>query len=111
MRRIQVISFVVAALLAASANSQDLNGSFSTGPFGETFRVQGNGDGTADIYDSAGNHIGPAEGIGVFTRAKAVVSAKFKKRGMAVSKPMIPMAGPGGQDTKTGNPEGSEGGP
>ena len=64
MRRIQVISFLVAALLAASANSQDLNGSFSTGPFGETFRVQGNGDGTADIYDSAGNHIGQAEDNG-----------------------------------------------
>src|SRR5271168_3201307 len=64
MRRIQVISFVVAALLAASANSQDLNGSFSTGPFGETFKVEGHGDGTADIYDSAGRHIGIAEDNG-----------------------------------------------
>ncbi len=64
MRRIQVIAFVVAALLAASANSQDLNGSFSTGSLGETFRVEGHGDGTADIYDSDGNHVGLAEDNG-----------------------------------------------
>ena len=64
MRSMQVIAFVVAALLAASANSQDLNGSFSTGPFGETFKAEGHGDGTADIYDSAGRHIGQAEDNG-----------------------------------------------
>ena len=56
--------------------------------------MQGNGDGTADIM-----YLAPAItlarqrttglGIGIFTRAKAVVSAKFKKREMAVSKPMI----------------------
>jgi hypothetical protein len=64
MRRIQVISFVVAALLTASANSQDLTGSFSTGPLGDTFKVQGHGDGTADIYDQDGTRIGVAEDNG-----------------------------------------------
>jgi hypothetical protein len=51
-------------LLAASANSQDLNGSFSTGRYGETFTVQGHMDGTADIYDAEGNRIGIAEDNG-----------------------------------------------
>jgi len=60
MRSIQVISFVVAALLAASANSQDLNGSFSTGSLGETFKLHNNLDGTADIYDADGDRIGQA---------------------------------------------------
>ena len=64
MRSIQVISFVVAALLAASANSQDLNGSFSTGSFGETFKLHNNSDGTADIYDESGRPIGQAEDDG-----------------------------------------------
>jgi hypothetical protein len=61
MRSIQVISFIVAALLAASANSQELNGSFSTGSLGETFKLHNNEDGTADIYDADGHRIGQAE--------------------------------------------------
>jgi hypothetical protein len=64
MRSIRVISFVVAALLAASANSQDLNGSFSTGSLGETFKLHNNQDGTADIYDAGGRRIGQAEDDG-----------------------------------------------
>jgi hypothetical protein len=64
MRSIQVISFVVAALLAASANSQDLNGSFSTGSLGETFKLHNNLDGTADIYDEDGHRIGQAQDDG-----------------------------------------------
>jgi hypothetical protein len=64
MRSIQVISFVVAALLAASANSQDLNGSFSTGYSGETFKLRNNQDGTADIYAADGHRIGQAEDDG-----------------------------------------------
>jgi hypothetical protein len=42
MHSIRVISFVVAAMLAASANSQDLNGTFLTGYFEETFKVHNN---------------------------------------------------------------------
>jgi hypothetical protein len=64
MRSIQVISFVVAALLAASANSQELNGSFSTGSLGETFKLHNNLDGTADIYDEDGHRIGQAQDDG-----------------------------------------------
>jgi hypothetical protein len=64
MRSIEGIVFLVAALLAASANAQDFNGSFSTGPFNETFKVHGHGDGTADIYDSGGRVIGEAEDNG-----------------------------------------------
>jgi hypothetical protein len=63
MRSIKGIVFGIAALLAASANAQDFNGSFSTGP-GETFKVHGHGDGTADIYDSDGRLIGEAEDNG-----------------------------------------------
>jgi len=64
MRTIQAIAFVVAALPAASASSQDLNGSFSTGRYGETFTLQGHGDGTADILDSEGHLLGQAEDNG-----------------------------------------------
>jgi len=60
----RVIPFVAAALLTASANAQSLSGSFSTGPFGETFTVHGNEDGTADIYDAEGRRIGQAEDNG-----------------------------------------------
>jgi hypothetical protein len=64
MRRIPAISFVAAALLAASANAQNLGGSFSTGPFGETFTIHDNLDGTAGVYDSEGRQIGQAEDNG-----------------------------------------------
>jgi hypothetical protein len=64
MRSIRLISFVAAALLAASANSQDLNGSFSTGALGEKFKLHNNEDGTADIYDSDGHRIGQAQDDG-----------------------------------------------
>jgi hypothetical protein len=64
MRRIQVICFAVAVFLAASANSQNLSGSFSTGPLGEKLTIHGNEDGTADIYDQDGRHVGQAEDDG-----------------------------------------------
>jgi hypothetical protein len=64
MRIMQGIVVVAAALLAASATAQDLHGSFSTGPFGETFKVLGHGDGTADVFDSDGRMIGVAEDNG-----------------------------------------------
>ncbi len=64
MRRSPLIAFVVWALSAASAHSQDLNGSFTSGTSGETFQVQGNGDGTADIYGSDGRHVGTADDNG-----------------------------------------------
>jgi len=64
MQRIQLISFVAASLLAAAADAQSLNGSFSTGLYGETFTIHDNLDGTADIYDSEGLRIGQAEDNG-----------------------------------------------
>jgi hypothetical protein len=64
MPSIRMIAFVVAALPVAAANSQDLNGSFSTGHYGETFKVQGHGDGTADVYDGDGQLVGQAEDNG-----------------------------------------------
>ena len=64
MRSIRIIAFIVAALPAAAANSQDLNGSFSTDRYGETFKLQGHGDGTADVYDADGRLIGQAEDNG-----------------------------------------------
>lgn len=64
MRRFQLMVFVGSALLAGSAHSQDLSGSFTSGSSGETFQVQGNGDGTADIYGSDGRHVGTADDNG-----------------------------------------------
>jgi hypothetical protein len=48
----------------SAAFGQDLNGSFTADTSGENFEVQGNGDGTAEIYGSDGRHVGTAEDNG-----------------------------------------------
>jgi hypothetical protein len=57
-------SIVLAALTVSVAQTQELNGSFTANSTGENFNIQGNGDGTADIYGSDGRHVGTAEDNG-----------------------------------------------
>jgi len=64
MNRLQFHVLVAGALIVSTASAQDLNGSFTANTSGETFEVQGNGDGTADIYGSDGRHVGQAEDNG-----------------------------------------------
>lgn len=64
MGRLQIIAVVTTALVASTAQAQDLNGSFTASSSGESFEVQGNGDGTADIYGSDGRYVGQAEDNG-----------------------------------------------
>jgi hypothetical protein len=65
MQRLNIIAVALvlsgAVALLDSLHAQDLNGSFTTSSTGENFQVQGNGDGTADIYGSDGRHVGVAE--------------------------------------------------
>jgi hypothetical protein len=60
MRSLLVIVAVSCALVLNAAHGQDLNGSFTSSSSGEAFEVQGNGDGTAEIYGSDGRHVGTA---------------------------------------------------
>jgi len=59
----RTLLLIVAAMLALALNAayaQDLDGSFTASSSGETFQVQGNGDGSAEIYRSDGRHVGIA---------------------------------------------------
>lgn len=64
MRTLLVAASAALALLAnlpiRSALAQDLSGSFTSNKSGETFTVEGNGDGTADIYGPDGRYVGQA---------------------------------------------------
>lgn len=64
MRRFQLMTLVGLVLVTAAVYSQDLNGSFTSRSSGATFQVQGDGDGTADIYGSDGRHVGTADDNG-----------------------------------------------
>jgi hypothetical protein len=64
MGRLRFNALIAGALFVCTASAQDLNGSFTANTSGETFDVQGNGDGTAEIYGSDGRHVGQAEDNG-----------------------------------------------
>jgi hypothetical protein len=55
---------MLAAVPARAVLAQELSGSFYNPNSGETFTVEGKGDGTADIYGSDGRHVGEAQDNG-----------------------------------------------
>ena len=65
-------TLIVAATMALTlvgwpireAFPQNLSGSFTSNRSGETFSVDGNGDGTADIYGQDGRYVGEAQDNG-----------------------------------------------
>lgn len=69
--------FLVFVSFAVQAHAEDLNGSFSSDRTGENFDVQGNGDGTAEIYGQDGRHVGTAESNGDHTWDITSPSGKY----------------------------------
>lgn len=64
MRTLVVVAAVTLALAdlpVHEALAQNLSGSFTSNNSGETFTIEGNGDGTADIYSSDGRYVGQAQ--------------------------------------------------
>lgn len=59
IRFIPIISLAL-LLPLCTANAQELSGSFTANSSGETFTVESNGDGTAEIYGSDGRYVGEA---------------------------------------------------
>ena len=66
MRKIMMIAGAAVGLsaMAVAASAQDLNGTFYSPNSGETFTVESNHDGTAEINGADGRHVGEAQDNG-----------------------------------------------